>query len=106
MAFDWKLLINCKLIPTKVVRFGKTAHFGLLRWKSTDPLAKFPGEEVCVRPIDHWLELAHVDVVSFNERLDFTRASPAVLDGRDHPIKDGLRFQPGRRGAARTRFIS
>src|SRR5438105_412988 len=105
MPFDRKRLGRLDGFPSEVACFCKCSHFISLGRECSYSVTKFPDKELIVGAIANRLELAHIDIVLFDERLDLARAPSRALKGRIKPIVQRLRLQPLSRGAARLALV-
>src|SRR6059058_4359235 len=94
MAFDGKLLFGAQSLPGEVARFREGAHLTGSRGKLANRRPEASVEKFGERTILERLELAHIDMVLADERLDLARATLRVLIGGVEPVIERLRFDP------------
>src|SRR5262245_762848 len=100
MALYRKTLIRSQFVPGKIARFGKgTELIGISR-KRAYAGAEASVKEVGNRVIIDRLELAHVDAMPTDERLDLTRAAGRALVSGVEPIIKRQRLDPLNQRAA------
>src|SRR4051794_15557216 len=100
MTLDGEFLSWQQLFPREVTCFTERSHTAGVGWEATDAGAKRPFKELGISPVRARLELGHVYVVLFDERLDFSRARAGVLIGGDKPVVSRMRLKPVSQGTA------
>ena len=97
--------LRVDFVPPEIAGLGKCRHLVGRTNEQPHVRQKFSIEELGKRAISHWLELAHVDVMLFDEGLYLSRTTARVLIERNQPIIERFRFEPLREGTARLALI-
>src|ERR1043166_5795844 len=104
-TLDRKLLLGLNSLPAEITRLGKGREDVRIGCEGPRVRQKLAVEEFGIRSIRHRLELAHVDAVPLDERLDVLPAVAGLLIERDRAVIDGRRLEPLAQRTARPRLI-